>query len=102
MDPNEIEVVYALPDRQRVARVALEPGLTAMAAVEKSGLREAFPELGDRVLDLAIFGRKVKPDYRLEAGDRVEILRPLLVDPREARRRLAAQGETMGRRQPSP
>jgi putative ubiquitin-RnfH superfamily antitoxin RatB of RatAB toxin-antitoxin module len=98
VDANEVEVIYALPDRQRVALVTLEPGLTAMTAVETSGLRGEFPELENRALDLAVFGRKVRADYVLQAGDRVEILRPLLMDPREARRQLAARGETMGRR----
>lgn len=92
-----VEVAYALPDRQSVARVELTDGLTALGAVEASGLLRSHEELRGRPLDLGIFGRPVPPTELLRDGDRVEIYRPLLADPREARRKLAAQGRTMGR-----
>ena len=91
-----VEVAYALPDRQDVVHVALADGMTALGAVEASGLRQRRPELAGRPLDLGIFGQPVPPDRPLKAGDRVEIYRALKADPREARRRLAAQGSTMG------
>ena len=87
-----IEIVYALPERQRVVRLALPiDGLTAQAAVEQSGLLDEFPELGTRPLVLGVFGTTCTPDRPLRAGDRVEIYRPLRVDPREQRRERAAQ-----------
>lgn len=97
-DPDRIEVVYALPERQWVVYVDLVPGLTAIGAVQASGLIEAVPELRGSALELGVFGRRIAPDKPLDAGDRVEILRPLLVDPRESRRRLAATGRTARRR----
>jgi uncharacterized protein len=95
-DLPAVEVAYARPDRQDVVRVALAEGMTALGAVEASGLRELHRELADRALDLGIFGQAVPPDRLLKNGDRVEIYRALATDPREARRRLAAQGRTMG------
>jgi putative ubiquitin-RnfH superfamily antitoxin RatB of RatAB toxin-antitoxin module len=90
-DVAKVEVVYALPDRQRIVTLALpEEGLTAQAAVERSGLQDEFPELRDRRLVLGIYGEVCAPDRPLRDRDRVEIYRPLRVDPREQRRARAA------------
>jgi hypothetical protein len=96
-EPPTIEVAYALPERQRVVIVEFREGMTAMQAIERTGLLRDCPELSGRPLDLGIFGRVVPAGQVLRAGDRVEIYRPLRVDPRESRRRLAASGRTMGR-----
>jgi putative ubiquitin-RnfH superfamily antitoxin RatB of RatAB toxin-antitoxin module len=93
-DLPAIEVVYALPDRQRVVGLALTEGLTAMGAVRASGLLEEFPELDAASLELGVWGRRVAADEHLRAGDRVEIYRPLRADPRAARR---AAARTSGR-----
>ena len=85
-----IEVVYALPGRQRVVHLPLEQPMTAEQAVRASGLLEEFPELAGQALALGVFGRTVDGRHVLRAGDRVEIYRPLKIDPREARRRAAA------------
>lgn len=85
-----IEVAYALPGRQRVVRLPLEQPMSAEEAVRASGLLEEFPELAGEVLTLGVFGRRVDGQHVLRAGDRVEIYRPLKVDPRDARRRAAA------------
>jgi putative ubiquitin-RnfH superfamily antitoxin RatB of RatAB toxin-antitoxin module len=61
-------------------------------------LLQQFPELGDRPLACAIFGRAVADSHLLRADDRVEILRPLQVDPKESRRRAAARGRTTPRK----
>jgi uncharacterized protein len=92
-----VEVAYARPERQAVVLVKLADGMTALGAVEASGLLRLHEELRDRPLDLGIFGRPVPASTPLRAGDRVEIYRRLTADPREARRRLAAEGRTMGR-----
>jgi putative ubiquitin-RnfH superfamily antitoxin RatB of RatAB toxin-antitoxin module len=97
LETPAVEVAYALPDRQSVVRVELSDGMTALAAVEASGLLRSHPELHGRPLDLGIFGRPVQSTEQLRDGDRVEIYRPLAVDPREARRRRAADGGTRGR-----
>ena len=77
-----VEVVWALPDRQRVMTLELPPGATAADAVRASGLQASFAALGRS-------GKKVEPGAKLRDGDRVELLRPLAVDPKEARRRRA-------------
>jgi putative ubiquitin-RnfH superfamily antitoxin RatB of RatAB toxin-antitoxin module len=89
-----VEVVYALRDRQHVSRVRHADGMTAVEAVEASGLLKIFPELAGNRLDLGVYGRVVQETQVLLPGDRVEIYRPLTADPREARRRLAARGKT--------
>jgi putative ubiquitin-RnfH superfamily antitoxin RatB of RatAB toxin-antitoxin module len=85
-------VVYALPDRQAVEELELPESATVAEAVARSGLLERYPEIGARPLACAIFGRAVADSQVLRTGDRVEILRPLLVDPKESRRRAAARG----------
>lgn len=94
-----VEVVYALPDRQRVVTLSLEgAGLTAQAAVERSGLLDEFPSLRDRPLVLGIYGTVCAPDHPLRDRDRVEIYRPLQVDPRAQRRERAARTAREGRK----
>ncbi|MCM2311938.1 MAG: RnfH family protein [Steroidobacteraceae bacterium] len=92
-----VEVVYALPDHQRVVRVPLRQGLTAIEAVREADLAAEFPELaaGDPVL--GIYGRRVEGTQVLCDGDRVEIYRPLRFDPREARRQAARGARPAGR-----
>jgi hypothetical protein len=94
-----VEVVYALPDRQRVVTLALpEAGFTAQAAVERSGLLDEFPSLRDRPLVLGIYGTVCSPDRPLRNRDRVEIYRPLQVDPRAQRRERAAYTTRKGQK----
>ena len=100
-DARRVEVAYARPDRQRVVPVTLTEGMTARDAVLASGLLQEFPELEGRSLVLGVYGQVVEGSRLLVPGDRVEIYRPLATDPREARRRLAAQGRTMGRSGPA-
>jgi putative ubiquitin-RnfH superfamily antitoxin RatB of RatAB toxin-antitoxin module len=88
-----VEVVYALRDRQRIVQVRFSEGMTAIEAVEASGLRVVFPELAAGKHDLGVFGRVVQQTHVLRPGDRVEIYRRLTADPREARRRLVARGK---------
>jgi uncharacterized protein len=87
-------VVYALPDRQAVQELDLPESSTVAEAVARSGLLQRFPEIGSRPLACAIYGRAVADSHILVADDRVEILRPLQVDPKESRRRAAARGRT--------
>jgi len=92
-----IEVVFALRDRQELVTVRLEDGATVADAIEQSSIQSAFPEWNLRACAVGIWGQLVEPDQRLQPGDRVEIYRPLTIDPRETRRTLAAQGRSMGK-----
>jgi putative ubiquitin-RnfH superfamily antitoxin RatB of RatAB toxin-antitoxin module len=91
-DSLTVEVVYASPDRQFTYRLELPAGSTVMQAIEASGVCRAVPNLVIDPSRLGVFSRKVEPDQVLEQGDRVEIYRPLTLDPKEARRRRAHEG----------
>ena len=92
----KIEVACALPDKQRIVCLDVEPGCSARAAVEQSKIQEAFPDLDIANCQLGVFGLVVEDSQRLYAGDRVEVYRPLINNPRDSRRALAARGATMG------
>ena len=92
----QIEVVYALPDRQALIRLELPAGATVAEAVAASGLAERFPQAAIETCRTGIWGKIVERDHLLADGDRVELYRPLEIDPREARRRLAEKGRSMG------
>ena len=82
-------MVYALPKEQFLVQLSLPLGSTAREAVEQSGLLAKFPQIDLETLTVGIFSRRVSLDHVLVAGDRVEIYRPLLMSPSEARRRRA-------------
>jgi putative ubiquitin-RnfH superfamily antitoxin RatB of RatAB toxin-antitoxin module len=86
-----ISVVYALPEQQELVKLRVPPGTTVAEAVTLSGLSSRFPELATAPLQCAIFGRVVPLGQVVIDGDRVEVLRPLLIDPKESRRQAAAR-----------
>jgi len=91
-----IEVVCALPERQRIYQLTVPAGATARAAVALTTVQEDFPQVDIAASQLGVFGVVVAGKHVLQDGDRVEIYRPLQQDPREARRSVAARGGTMG------
>ena len=91
-----IEVVFALPARQKLISLTVSPGTTAEMAIRQSAIGDLFPEEDFSDYQVGIWGKLVKRSYSLKDGDRLEIYRPLLIDPREARRELAADGRSMG------
>ncbi|MFO8154686.1 MAG: RnfH family protein, partial [Thiohalospira sp.] len=89
-----VEVAYALPKQQVLLSLDVEEGTTAREAVELSGILEQFPDIDlDGENKLGVFGKLVKADQVLRRGDRVEINRPLIADPKEVRRQRAAEGK---------
>ena len=94
-DSIQIEVVYALPERQEVVRLKLPEGSTIAQAIEASGLSQRYPELDIAKSKLGIFGKLSKPDTVVRERDRVEIYRPLIADPKEVRKQRAAEGKVM-------
>ena len=94
-----VEVAYALPDRQRICVLAVEPGCTALEAVQRSGILDEFPEIDLTDTKMGIFSQPVaNPERRaLQDGDRVELYRPLLIDPK-ARRRERAESAGLQRK----
>ena len=92
-----VEVAYAEPARQLIVSLEVPPGTTALQAVRQSGIRREFPALAAEArLELGIFSKKCPPEAVLRPGDRVEIYRPLLIDPKAARR---LKAEVAARRQ---
>lgn len=88
----QIEIAYALPEEQILLRLTVPAGTTAGEAIAQSELAPRFGEPDLSRMPLGIFGRRVGADHRLHAGDRIEIYRPLLIDPKaERRRRVAGQ-----------
>ncbi|TLX56408.1 RnfH family protein [Stutzerimonas nosocomialis] len=88
-----VEVVYALADKQVLLRLNLPEGATVREAVLRSAMEQHFPGLDLQAAPLGIFGKAVaRPDERvLEEGERVEIYRPLIADPKEVRKQRAAE-----------
>jgi len=88
-----VEVVYAAPERQVICRLEIPVNSNARQAVLASRLTDKFPDLDLLCCELGIFGKRLQnPEtYVLQAGQRIEIYRPLLIDPKETRRRRAAQ-----------
>ena len=86
-----IEVVYALPDRQVVVTLRAQAGTTAGDAIRLSQLAERFKEIDLATAPIGIHGRVVERATVLSDGDRVEIYRPLVADPKQVRRRRAAR-----------
>lgn len=89
----EVEVVYAAVDRQRLLKMRVPAGTDMRSAVQASGIGETFPELDLQECPLGIFGKVVADPLGrvLSPGERVEIYRPLLADPKEVRRLRAAK-----------
>ncbi|MFJ7284907.1 RnfH family protein [Pseudomonas sp. NPDC099000] len=89
----DVEVVYAAVDRQVLLSVTVLAGTTVRAALLASGVGEAFAELDLASCPVGIFGKVIADaDSRpVQAGDRIEIYRPLLADPKEVRRLRAAK-----------
>lgn len=84
-----VEVVLAMPERQEIVPLELESGSTVADAIEQSAIVEKFPGVELDPGKVGIFGGKVAMDHVLREGDRVEIYRPLIADPKEVRRQRA-------------
>lgn len=84
-----VEVVYALAERQVVLKVNCHSGQTARELALSSGIDSYFTSLDTATVPLGVFGELVSDDYVIEAGDRLELYRDLLMDPMEQRRQRA-------------
>ena len=90
-----VEVAYARPDKQVIISVEAELGSTIENVIEKSGVMEQFSEIDLTKNKVGIFGKLSKKTAELKAGDRVEIYRPLIADPKEVRRKREQEGKKM-------
>lgn len=87
----KIEVAYAKPGEQLLLALDVHEGVTAEDVIRRSGILERFPEIDLEQAKIGIFSKPCKLDYLLKPGDRLEIYRPLIADPKEARRNRAAK-----------
>lgn len=93
-----VEVAYARPDVQRIYVLHVPAGASVREAIEACDVLREFPEIKLDQHKVGIFGKVVKLDQVLRSGDRVEIYRPLIADPKLARKQRAAQGLKMKQR----
>lgn len=82
-----VEVAYATPERQEILSLEVPEGTTLLQVVEQSGICDRFPEIDLQAQAVGIFGRVVKAPatQEIREGQRVEIYRPLTIDPKQAR-----------------
>lgn len=90
-----VEVAYALPDHQTLLRVKVPEGTTAEEAVRQSGMLDKHPEIDLAASKVGIFAKPVPSSRVLREGDRVEIYRPLIADPKAVRKQRAEEGKKM-------
>jgi len=81
-DQLAIELAYALPDRQTLLALTVPAGCTAEAAIRRSGMLERHPEIDLAVNPVGIWSRTIALQQPVQAGDRIEIYRPLILDPK--------------------
>lgn len=101
-DTNKIriEVAYATPEKQLIFVIDIDKSTSARDAINQSRIIDEFPEIDIDIdtVKIGVFGKLIPDSYQLQEKDRIEIYRPLLADPKEVRRRLAAEGKTMGKK----
>ena len=88
-DALSVEVVLATPERQVLLTVEVAQGASVADVIASSGIGSHFPDLAMADMAVGIWGKSVSRDSTVNAGDRVELYRPLEIDPREARRQRA-------------
>ena len=89
----EIEVAYATPEEQVIVKIAGDSGMTVKSAILQSKIAKKFPEIDPETAKVGVYGKSVKLDDKLCTGDRVEIYRELIADPKAARKKKAASGD---------
>ena len=82
----EVEVVYALPRTQTVMTLTVPAGTSVGQVIARSGIAAKCPDIDWNAVAFGIFGKRVSPAAILEDRDRIEIYRPLVADPKRARR----------------
>jgi hypothetical protein len=86
----EVEVAYATSKEQMIVKIAGEKGMDIKSAIQQSRINEKFPEIDVDNAKVGIYGKTLKLDHVLCTGDRVEIYRELIADPKAARKKKAA------------
>ncbi len=90
-----VEVAYALPDQQTIVALTVAADATLQEVIQASGLLDQYPDIDLKKNKVGVFGKLGKLTDTLHTGDRVEIYRPLIADPKEVRKQRAAAGKAM-------
>jgi putative ubiquitin-RnfH superfamily antitoxin RatB of RatAB toxin-antitoxin module len=90
-----VEVAYALPGRQVILGLEVAPAATLAEIIQASGILDQFPEIDLGNNKVGVFGKLGRLTDTLHSGDRVEIYRPLIADPKQVRKQRAAEGKVM-------
>lgn len=96
-DMIRVEVAFALPTQQSIIEIMLKEGSTIEDAIEASNIAQLYPDSGIENAKVGIWSRTAKRKDVLKDGDRVEIYRPLIADPKEVRKRRAEKAKEEGR-----
>lgn len=89
----KIEVIYATLEQQEIIELAVKADTTIEQAIRNSGVLTKHPEIDLESYDVGIFSQLKPLDYVVRSGDRIEIYRPLIADPKAKRREKAAQNK---------
>ncbi len=90
----DIEVAYAKPEEQVILKQSVAADATVEQALTESGLLDRFPEIDLSINKVGVFGKLCKLNANLRPGDRIEVYRALIADPKEARRKRAKEDKT--------
>ncbi|ASI97228.1 MULTISPECIES: RnfH family protein [Vibrio] len=99
-DMIHVEVVYALPQEQRVFNLVVNNHATVEEIIRQSGVLELYSEIDLKKNKVGVYSRNVRLDATVRDKDRIEIYRPLLADPKEIRRKRAEQAKVSGSADP--
>ena len=91
----QVEVVYGLAEEQALLSVDVPNGSEVKEVILASNILELFPEIDLDKVKVGLFGKLTKMDQTVRARDRIEIYRPLIADPKEVRKRRAAEGKRL-------
>ena len=90
-DQIMVEVSYALPKEQIIISIKVPKNINVKQAIEKSGIQGKFPDIDLAINTVGIFGKQTTLNHSIKDRDRIEIYRPLIADPKEIRRKRAAE-----------
>ena len=90
-----VEVVFALPDEQTLLAFEVDEGIKAEAVIHQSGILEKYPEIDLEMQKIGLFGKIITLNHTVREKDRIEIYRPLIADPKEVRKKRAAEGKKL-------
>lgn len=91
-DCIDIEIAYALADKQIILVQNVVSDMPVREVLKSSDILAHFADLDLDSIDIGVFGKAIKDNYQLQQGDRIELYRPLIADPKEVRKKRAEQG----------